>query len=86
MTIFIVGDDQTPETEVPQPVCIGCDRRPEELAEYVEQGEIHSMSPSAFVCLFEGTLNRSNGHFLCTPCYIRYGSPSGLYPNRWIAP
>jgi hypothetical protein len=32
----------------------------------------------------EGTYNHENGHFLCTPCYIKAGMPSS--PRGWRAP
>lgn len=85
MATFIVGD-QHGEAKVPQPLCFGCNKKPEELDEYIEQGELNDMSPSAFVCLFEGTLNRVNGHFLCTPCYVDAGAPSRPFPQRWTTP
>lgn len=67
-----------------RPLCIGCNKRPEEIEEYVEMGDVESMTPNSFVLLFEGTLNRSNGHFLCTDCYEKAGSPSSR--EGWHAP
>ena len=32
----------------------------------------------------EGTINRENGHFACTDCYIRIGQPSSS--RGWVAP
>jgi hypothetical protein len=32
----------------------------------------------------EGTLNTSNGHFLCDECYIKAGQPSS--PSGWVCP
>ena len=32
----------------------------------------------------EGTLNRKNGHFLCTQCYINAGMPTS--PQGWTCP
>lgn len=32
----------------------------------------------------EGTYNPENGHFLCTPCYVKAGCPSS--PRGWKAP
>jgi hypothetical protein len=42
------------------------------------------MTPDDFVREEEGTFNRSNGHFLCTDCYIAAGMPSS--PEGWVAP
>ena len=39
---------------------------------------------NAYVRRGEGTYNRDNGHFLCTPCYIKAGMPSS--PRGWRAP
>lgn len=67
-----------------RPICTGCNKRPEELAEYVEMGDEHGMTANSFVLMFEGTLNQDNGHFLCTACYIEAGEPSS--PGGWHAP
>ena len=66
------------------PICTGCNKRPAELAEYVEMGKLEDMTPDDFVRSEEGTFNRENGHFLCTPCYVRAGMPSS--PTGWVAP
>lgn len=83
---FTRGDHTGRQYVIPQPICTGCNKMPEDLAEYREAGLDSGMSPSAFVVLQEGTLNYANGHFLCTPCYVDAGSPSKPYPNRWVAP
>ena len=83
---FTKGDSQGREWIIPQPVCTGCGKKPEELAEYKDEGRRNKMSPSAFVVLMEGTLNYANGHFLCTPCYCDAGCPSRPHPGRWVAP
>jgi len=64
--------------------CIGCNKRPSELSEYIEAAKENDMDPDAYVWTEEGTLNRVNGHFLCTGCYVKAGMPSG--PNGWTAP
>ena len=37
-----------------------------------------------YVLREEGTLNTSNGHFLCDSCYIKAGMPSS--PSGWVCP
>lgn len=66
-----------------QPICTGCGKRPAELLEYVEAAG-KSMTPDDYVRREEGTYNRDNGHFLCTPCYSDAGMPSS--PRGWVAP
>lgn len=65
-------------------LCIGCNKPPAELDEYSGVAEIEDMSPDDYVWEEEGTLNRENGHFLCTDCYVRAGMPST--PRGWVAP
>ena len=38
----------------------------------------------AYVRNEEGTLNPTNGHFLCDSCYIKAGQPSS--PTGWVCP
>lgn len=66
------------------PICIGCGKRPDELDEYIEAAKEAETSPDLYVQLEEGTYNTENGHFLCTPCYIKAGMPSS--PEGWVAP
>lgn len=69
------------------PICIGCHKRPEDIAEYIEvaedEPEFYS-SPSDYVRQEEGTYNPENGHFLCTDCYCARGMPHS--PKGWVAP
>lgn len=71
-------------------LCVGCGKSPSELDEYVAAaseeatGVAGGMTPDDYVWQEEGTLNRENGHFLCTSCYIRAGMPSS--PRGWVAP
>ncbi len=67
------------------PVCIGCNKHPSQLSEYGPEmtGEDH-LTPVQYVQRNEGTYNYANGHFLCTPCYIKAGSPTS--PGGWKAP
>ena len=71
-------------------ICIGCGKAPHELDEYISAsseiatGVKGGMKPEDYVWEEEGTLNRENGHFLCTECYIKAGQPSSS--RGWIAP
>lgn len=69
-----------------QLMCFSCNKGPDELHEYSQQATESSLSPDDYVWAEEGTLNRENGHFCCTECYIRIGMPSGSGSNRWVAP
>jgi len=76
-------------TEHPTPICIGCNKVPSDIEEYIEaakeNGPGHGMTPEVYVRLEEGTYNPENGHFLCTDCYIARGMPTA--PSiRWVAP
>lgn len=69
------------------PICINCGKEPSELSEYVDavQGEnedsiLHFVDANDYVRREEGTYNRENGHFFCTPCYIKVGMPLGKAP------
>lgn len=65
-------------------VCIGCGKSPSELVEYSPAATGEDMDPDDYVLAEEGTLNRSNGHFACTDCYIKMGMPTA--PRGWKAP
>lgn len=65
-------------------VCIGCNKQPHELDEYVEAAKANEVTPRDFVRQEEGTFNRDNGHFACTPCYAAMGMPTS--PTGWKAP
>ena len=64
--------------------CVGCGRRPSEIAEYREAARALHMTPNDYVRTEEGTYNKANEHFLCTECYIAAGMPSS--PHGWVAP
>lgn len=64
--------------------CQGCGLAPSQLEEYVGIAEEEGMTPERYVWQREGTLNRKNGHFLCTECYIRAGQPSSSH--GWACP
>jgi hypothetical protein len=68
----------------PQAFCLGCKKEPSELDEYVGAGRVNSMSADDYCWEEEGTLNRENGHFTCTSCYIKAGMPSSS--RGWVAP
>lgn len=72
------------DTSRPELICTGCNKRPTEIEEYIEMGEVEDMTPDDYVWQEEGTLNHTNGHFLCTSCYMDAGMPSS--PQGWIAP
>jgi hypothetical protein len=63
------------------PRCVGCGRGVSGLAEYRDGALAHGY-PNALAYLRdqEGTLNKANGHFRCTPCYVRAGQPKGMAP------
>jgi hypothetical protein len=64
--------------------CIGCNKEPHEIPEYIEAASDNDMTPEQYVISEEGTLNRENGHFACTSCYIQMGMPAS--PRGWVAP
>ncbi len=67
--------------------CNGCNRTAAEIPEYGPEltGETGRLAdPEQYIWAEEGTLNRENGHFLCTECYIKAGQPSS--PQGWTAP
>lgn len=64
--------------------CIGCRKQPHEIPEYIEAAADEDMTADQYVASEEATLNRENGHFACTDCYIQMGMPSS--PRGWIAP
>lgn len=65
-------------------ICIGCNKEPHEIQEYIEIANEESMTPEEYVKCEEGTFNKENGHFTCTSCYIKMGMPSS--PQGWTAP
>lgn len=69
---------------LPKPICVGCNLAASEHPEYIEMAEIEDMTPEEYVRAEEGTYNRSNGHFLCTDCYVKAGMPSS--PRGWVCP
>lgn len=67
-----------------RPICIGCNKTPDELDEYKEAASDYDLTPDDYVRQEEGTFNPENEHFLCTPCYVKAGRPSS--PTGWKAP
>ena len=82
-----------------EPVCIVCGVRAIDLHEYIEAifdhpdadipmlgtlNEDDAQAVRAYVRTEEGTYNKANGHFTCTPCYADIGMPSS--PTGWVAP
>lgn len=71
--------------DLPKPLCIGCNKPPEQLEEYVTLSQEEGLSPDEYVRREEGTYNRENGHFLCTLCYFKAGCPTAP-GSGWKAP
>ncbi|WP_020621054.1 hypothetical protein [Paenibacillus daejeonensis] len=56
--------------------CIGCDKHPDEIEEYIEAAELNDMTPVEYVLEEEGTYNGFEPErFYCTECYIKAGMP-----------
>jgi hypothetical protein len=79
---------------IPTPLdikCVGCDKTPADLEEYVEQAADFEppITPAAVVMKYEGTYNPTNGHFACTDCYIKMGMPATdpkqSVTSTWVA-
>jgi hypothetical protein len=68
----------------PEPVCIGCNKTPEQIDEYKYGAQEYDISPNQYVRSEEGTYNPANGHFMCTNCYINAGQPATS--TGWKAP
>lgn len=65
--------------------CSGCHRIPDNIPIYVQLAKEEGMTDAdEYVWREEGTLNRTNGHFLCDECYIKAGQPSST--AGWKAP
>jgi hypothetical protein len=73
-----------PAIKMPEPLCTGCNKKVNELPEYIEAAQDAETTPEAYVRCQEGTYNPLNGHFLCTDCYIAQGMPTA--PGGWVAP
>jgi hypothetical protein len=72
------------DRERPPLLCVGCGKSPSELDEYIDMGQVEGMTADEYCWQEEGTLNRENGHFTCTVCYVKAGMPSS--PRGWTAP
>lgn len=56
--------------------CIGCEKTPDEIEEYIEYGKMEEVTPTQFVIENEGTYNGFlKNRFYCTSCYIKAGQP-----------
>lgn len=64
-----LGWSDGPDLDPAKLICRACLNRPRDMEEYRKMGRETSMSPEGFVWMYEGTLDRSTGEFLCTPCY-----------------
>ena len=68
----------------PQLICVRCNHSPSELDEYIDIAREEGMTPDDYVWEEEGTLNKENGHFTCTDCYLAVGMPSSA--RGWVTP
>lgn len=75
---------QRPTINQPRLLCIGCNKPPDQIQEYIDIAGDEGMTPDEYVSQEEGTFNRRNGHFLCTKCYVKAGCPST--GRGWVAP
>ena len=64
--------------------CAGCKRKPEEIGTYRYAAQAEETTPDRYVYFEEGTLNKTNGNFLCDGCYIAAGMPTA--PGGWTCP
>lgn len=56
--------------------CIGCEKHPDEIEEYIEMAREEGTTPERIVLTEEGTYNGFEPErFYCTPCYIKAGMP-----------
>lgn len=70
-----------------KPICIGCNKHPQDLDDFFDWKDQGYKDADAMCIDQEGTLNPENGHFLCTPCYIKAGMPANHHPQpNWVAP
>lgn len=56
-------------------ICPYCNRKPNEIQEYVEAANENEMSPHEYVRMDEGTYHPQTDLFCCTDCYIKVGMP-----------
>ena len=68
----------------PPLICNGCGKTPNEFWVYSVAYHGEDITNDQYVWREEGTLNKSNGHFLCDACYINAGQPSSR--EGWKAP
>lgn len=55
--------------------CPFCNRKPNEIPEYVDAANHNEMSPHEYVRMDEGTYHLETDLFCCTDCYIKVGLP-----------
>ena len=56
-------------------ICPYCNRKPNEIPEYVEQANKLEMSPNEYVRMDEGTYHVQTDLFCCSDCYFSQGMP-----------
>ena len=57
--------------------CKRCNRKPDEIQEYIDEAYVNNTTPMQYVHSEEGTYNFRTGKFYCTNCYIALGMPLG---------
>lgn len=78
-------------TEPIAPLCVICQKTPEEIGVYVVAARELLLTPTQYVQSEEGTYNPQNGHFLCDEDFIdeevRLGHRLvGPHGTNWVAP
>lgn len=86
MDPYLCEEDFIQPPAVIIPTCQGCGKPASELPEYISGAEMEEMTPDEYCKSQEGTYNHSNGHFLCSPCYIKAGMPSLPGRRGWKCP
>jgi hypothetical protein len=55
--------------------CPFCNRKPNQISEYVQQANKEEMSPHEYVRMDEGTYHLQTDLFCCTGCYVALRFP-----------
>lgn len=82
---FGLGWSGGPDLDPAKLICLTCMKHPRDLEEYRQMARENQMSPEGFVWMYEGTLDRTTGKFLCTPChevYIQAKASATSFPRR----
>ena len=57
-------------------ICPYCERKPDQIHEYIGMANEDETNPYNAVIQNEGTYCRHTGCFTCTSCYMKIGTPS----------